>query len=857
MAFSGKISSDKGIIQPFLKPEQIRSVVILLKGTRTFCLLIFLSAFSCSSFAQVTKIMGRITDSVTKEALPFVNIIVKGTTEGTLTDFDGKYSFELKEHGDSIRFSLMGYKTVTRYILRSQFQTIDIEMSKTSIDLPEVVIHFTGNPAEAILRKIIQNRERNSMQDFQTYQYQAYTKIEFDANNITDRFRKWKIVKPFRFVQQYIDTSTVNGKSYLPVFLTETSSDVFFRKSPKSRKEIITASRVSGLENVSIGQFLGNLSQEVDLYKDYILLFDKNFVSPISSFGIAYYKYYLVDSAYFGNKWCYHIMFKPRHKQELTFSGNFWVNDTTWAIRKVEMRMAPDANINFINDMNVRQEYQWTENKFWIKTRDYLVIDFNIIVNSKKTVGFFGHKTTVYSDFHFDVPESRKFILISTNVIEQPQSETRTETEWDTIRPERLSRTESGIYKMVDSVKRIPVFRTYVDVVYGVTTGYLSWGKIELGPYFKVYSFNNVEGNRFRLGLRTANSFSKKMQLEGYVAYGSKDMTFKYGGDFIYLFSKNPRRDVSASYKWDVEQLGKSPYALATDNILSSVFHRGPNNKLTMVREYKVAYEHEWFIGFSNTLQFLHREVFPLGSTEFIVYPEPQVPPEQMKSIYTNEIRLDTRFSFREKFLTGQIYRYSISSNYPIILLSYSYGIPGLFNSSYEYHKLNLGISQWFNFTTIGWSQYILEAGKIWGRLPYPLLKIHDGNQSFLFDEYSSNLMNYYEFTSNQFVSLTFAHHFDGLLFNRIPLLRKLKWREVLQARGVYGTLSPENQDYSQFPDHLRSLGKEPYLEAGAGIENIFRFIRVDAVWRLTHLNDPQNPGVPKFGLFVSMNFAF
>jgi hypothetical protein len=839
------------------KQEHMKPVGLILEGYVIPCLLLIFFFIPFTSFAQVTKIMGRITDSVTKEALPFVNIIIKGTTIGTLTDFDGKYSFELKEHGDSIRFTLMGYKPVTKHILRNQFQTIDVGMNTTSIDLPEVLIQYTGNPAEVILRKIIQNRERNSMQDYQNYQYKAYTKIEFDANNINDKFRNLKLVKPFEFVEQYMDTSTINGKSYLPVLLAETSSDVFFRKDPKTRKEIITASRISGLENMSITQFLGNLSQEVDLYKDYILLFDKNFISPIASFGIGYYKYYLVDSTFLGNKWCYHIMFKPRRKQELTFTGNFWVNDTSWAIRNVEMQMATDANINFINDMNVRQEYQWTENKFWMKTKDYLVIDFNIVVNSNKTVGFFGHKTTIYSDFQFDVPESRRFMSIPTNVLELPNSENRSEQEWDTIRPEKLSETEHGIYEMVDSVKKIPLFRTYVDVIYGISTGYLSWGKIELGPYFKLYSFNNVEGNRFRLGLRTSNSFSTKMQFQGYVAYGTKDQTFKYGSDFIYLFSKNPRRDVSASYKWDVEQLGKSPYALATDNILSSLFHKGSNNMLTMVREYKAAYEHEWFIGLSNTVQFLHREIFPLGSTEFIIYPGEGVPAQPMKSIYTSEIRLDTRFSFREKFLSGQIYRYSISSNYPIILLSYSYGIPNLFNSDYEYHKLNLGISQWFNFTTIGWSKYIIEAGKIWGRLPYPLLKIHDGNETFLYDEYASSLMNYYEFTGDQFVTLSYAHHFDGLLFNKIPLLRKLKWREVIQARGVYGSLSTKNQEYSQFPGQLRSFGKEPYLEAGAGIENIFRFIRVDAVWRLTHLHDPQNPNVPKFGVFVSLNFTF
>jgi len=827
------------------------------RSTLTISLIFFLLAFHAASNAQVTKIMGRITDSITGEALPFVNIMVEGTTEGTLTDFDGRYSFELDQHGDSIRFSLMGYKTVTRIIMRSQFQEMDIIMSKTSINLPEVVIHFTGNPAEAILKKIIQNREKNSLQDFQTYQYKAYTKIEFDANNITDKLIKLKLFKPFDFVQQYVDTSTLNGKSFLPVFLTETSSDVFFRKNPKARKEIITATRVSGIENVNISQFLGNLSQEVDIYKDYIFLFEKNFISPLSSSGIGFYKYYLVDSTFLGNKWCYHIMFKPRHKQELTFSGNFWVNDTTWAIRKIDMRMASNANINFINDMNIRQEYEWTGNKFWMKTRDNVVVDFNIVVNTKKTIGFYGHKTTLYSDFRFEMPESRKFMSIATNVIEDPQSGNRTESAWDTIRPEKLTETETGIYKMVDSVKSIPIFRTYVDVIYGITTGYLSWGKIELGPYFKAYSYNGIEKNRFRLGLRTSNSFSKRMQLEGYLAYGTGDRTFKFGTDIIYLFSKNPRRDITASVKWDVEQLGKSPYALAPDNILTSIFNKGSNNKLTLVREYKAAYEHEWFNGCVNTLQFLHREVFPLGSTEFTVYPGQGTSPQTMRSIYTSEIRLDTRLSFREKFVSGQIYRYTVSSNYPIILLSYSYGIPHLFNSDYEYHKLNLGITQWFNFTSIGWSKYIFEAGKIWGTLPYPLLKIHDGNQTFLFDEFASNLMNYYEFTSDQFISLSYTHHFEGLFFNRIPLFRKLKWREVVQAGGVYGSLTSDNQNYSKFPDQLRSLGSQPYAEAGVGIENILRFIRVDAVWRLTHLNDPQNPNVPKFGLFVSMNFTF
>jgi hypothetical protein len=807
--------------------------------------------------AQVTKIMGRVTDSATREPIPFVNVIIPGTTIGTLTDFQGRFSLEIKKPGDSLRVSLIGYKAQTRKILKNHFQEMDFVLSPENIQLAEVVIRYSGNPAEVILNKIIANRAKNSMKNFNTYQYQAYTKIEIDANNITDKLKNWKLFKPFDFVLNYVDTSTINGKSYLPVFITETNSDVYYRRSPRTKKEIIKASKISGLENESVSQFLGNLSQEVDIYQDYIDLFEKNFVCPIASFGIDYYKYYLVDSAYIGNRWCYHIMFKPRRKQELTFTGNFWVNDTSFAIKKIEMRIAEDANINFINALAIQQEFDWTDNRFWMLTKDNIIADFNIIENSKKVIGFFGHKTTIYSNFQFDVPESKRFLSMPANITIEDNASKKDTSYWNHARPEPLTESEKGIYTMVDSVKNIPIFKTYVDVVYGIFNGYLTWGKFELGPYFKLFSFNGVEGARFRFGFRTANSFSRKIQLEAYLAYGTLDQKIKYSGDIIWMLSKNPRRDFTALYKYDVEQLGMSPNAFSTDNILTSLFHRGPNNKLTMVREYKLGYEHEWYNGLITSLTLDHREIFPLGSTEFIIYPVSRETPQYMASIYTSELRFDVRLSWRERFVNGEFYRYTLSSSYPIINIEYDYGIPNVFKSDFEYDKLTLNIQQWFNFSTIGWSRYMIEAGKIWGTLPYALLKIHDGNQTFFYDELAANLMNYYEFVSDQYVTFYYTHHFDGLLFNRIPFLRKLKWREVVQLRGIYGTLSDKNQAYSRFPDQLRSFANIPYWEAGVGIENIFKIIRVDAIWRLSHLNDQANPNVPKFGLFVSLNFTF
>lgn len=818
---------------------------------------ICVTIFSLNLQAQVTKIMGHVKDAKTGEAIPFVNIVVKGTTLGTLTDFNGNYSLEFKVKSDSLRASLLGYCNRTKKIILHQFQTIDFELEPQQYNLQEVVVHYTGNPADAILAKVIEHKKTNMLQSFDTYQYDAYTKIEVDANNISDKLRNRKILKPFSFVWNYVDTSTINGKSYLPVFITETLSEVYYRKSPRSKKEIIKASRISGLENESVSQFLGNLSQEVDVYKNYILVFEKNFISPIADFSLDSYKYFLVDSSYIGNNWCYHLMFKPRRKQELTFTGNIWIADTSFAVRKLEMRIASDANLNFVNDLAIAQEYEWTEGRYWMLTKDRFSVDFNVVENARKLIGFFAHRTVQYSDFTFDKSESAKIFSMPSNVVIEPESTKKDDVFWQNNRPERLSKTEQGIYEMVDSVKNMPVFRTYVDVIYGITTGYLCWGKFELGPYFKLFSYNGVEGARFRFGGRTANSFSKIVQLQGYVAYGTLDREFKGGADVIWMLKKNPRRDLTAGYKWDVEQLGLSPNAFATDNILSSLFHRGPNNKLTMVREYKIGYEHEWFNGLINTLTLTHREMFPLGMTEFVVFPDGLNNPVLMNSIYTSEVKFDTRLSWREKFIGAEFYRYTLSSSYPIILISFAYGIPDVFKSDYEYQKLQVNIQQWFNFSTIGYSKYKIEAGKIWGTLPYPLLRNHDGNQTFLFDEDASNLMNYYEYVSDMWFSVYYTHHFDGLLFNHIPLIRKLKWREVVHVRCVYGTLQEKNDVYSLFPDQMRPLGSQPYWEAGAGIENIFRIFRVDAVWRMSHLNDIENPDANKFGLFVSMNFTF
>ncbi|PLW95609.1 MAG: hypothetical protein C0591_10815 [Marinilabiliales bacterium] len=810
------------------------------------------------SDAQETKIMGQVIDAQSKEPIPFANIIIKSTSQGTLTDFDGTYSIEINHaNNDSIRASLLGFKPMIKAVAGGQFQTINFELELKDEDLPEVVILYTGNPADALIDSIIKYKKTNEFKPYTPYKYNAYAKVQMDANNVSARLMNRKLMDPFKFILDYVDTSTISGKSYLPIMITETMSEVYERSNPKSKKEVVFASKVAGLDSLNIIQFIGKLSQDVNIYSNFNELFEKNFVSPIADFGHDFYKYYLVDSAFMGGKWCYHIMFKPKRRQELTYTGGLWVNDTSYAITDIELRIADDANLNFVNDMGIKQEFSEIGDTSWIKSKEKLFVDFNVVENTRKIVGAYGYKTSIFSDFRFNVPNDSSIFRSPVNVILQANAFSKDDLYWNKIRPEELSKTEDGIYKMIDSVKKVPAFKRYRNISYMLVTGYVPWGKIELGPYFKLFSYNAIEGARFRIGGRTTTTFSKKINLEAYVAYGTLDETFKYGGKLLYLPQKNPRRSLLISYTYDLEQLGLSPTARATDNILSSFFSRGPIDKLTFVREYKMAYEYEWFHGLINTVNLTRRELFPLGDDQFIIYPDSRNDTVYTNSITTSEIGLDTRISFKETYIDGKFNRATIKSDYPIITIGYRYGVPLSHNKDYTYHKLNIGIEQWFNVGIIGWSRFIIDAGKIWGTLPYPLLRIHDGNETWLFDQGSSNMMDYYEFVSDQYINWFYTHHFDGYFFNKIPGFRKLKWREVVYFRGVYGTLTNKNLSFSEFPDNLRPFGNEPYLETGAGIENIFKVLRIYAIWRLTHLNDPGNPDVAKFGIFATIYFSF
>lgn len=825
------------------------------KGRYSSILFLLFASFSLlnsRSQAQTTKITGKVVDAVTREPLPFVNIIFKGTTVGVTTDVEGLYSISTPLKVDSLMVSYIGYNAVTRAVKRGVTQEMNIPLTQ-GVELQTVVVKAGENPAWRILRKIIANKEKNDRKKLEAYEYEVYNKVEFDLNNINKATKQ--ILKPFSFIFNEIDSSNTKEKPYLPVFMTEALSDFYYRKSPQVKNETVKASKVAGVQNASVSQFMGDMYQNVNVYDNFILVFGKNFVSPIADNALLFYKFYLIDSMSIDGHKCYQLQFKPKRKGDLTFSGNLFTADTTFGIKRIEMSLAEDANINFINTTNVIQEYTYVDST-WMMKKERLVIDFNPFpVNDKKKsmMGVYGRKTASYNNFVINKPRENKFYSLTEDLKVADDAFNKSPEYWKQHRLDSLSKDEKQIYHMVDTLQTLPVYKTWIDIIQMFATGYKVSGNFEYGPYYNMFSYNAIEGNRFRFGGRTSNKFSKWYELSGYTAFGTKDEKFKYGLGVRAFITKKPRLMVGMYYKNDNEILGQSQNGYTTDNILSSVLAITPLNNLTNVKQTYAYIDREWFTGFNTSISIYNRKMTPLADFHY-EYQKNSNTTAYLENITTTELRVFTRFAYHEKFIEGVFTRASLGTKWPIISAQYTLGMKNVFGGNYNYNKMVINWDHFIRTRALGYFNYVIEYGKTFNPLPYPLLTLHGGNETYTYDPYAFNAMNYYEFVSDEYAFFKGEHHFDGFFFNKIPLLRKLKWREVIGGNALIGRVNDENRSLLNFPDHLYDLSRGPYLEANAGVENIFKIFRFDGVWRLSYLD---NPRVTPFSIRFSLNLAF
>ncbi len=802
-------------------------------------------------YGQYT-IRGKVFSSNNKEPLPFVSVIIKGTTIGAQSDFDGNYIIKTNKLGDSVVASYVGYKNTVRRINKNlEAQEINIPMDDAGgFALEEVVIKAGENPAHRIIRNCVKRKVVNNKTSLTSYEYEAYNKLEFDLNRIPKEMRDKKLLKPISFIFNNVDSSNSGEKPSLPFFIVENLSEFYYKKNPTRKKEVVIASKITGLENSSISQVLGDMYQNINVYDNNILVFNKQMPSPLSENGLFYYKYFLEDSAFEGNKYIYHIRFKPKRTQELSFVGNMWIADTTWGVKRLEMSMPKDANINFINSVNVIQEFSYSDS-VWFLTKDRLVIDF---APTKKAIGFYGRKTSSYKKLILNKPKLDKFYEFGDKIVVEDSVSKKSDEFWNQNRHDSLTVREKKIFKMIDTIQSLPIYSTWLDIFYLVVVGYKKVNNFEIGPYSNMVSYNRVEGMRLRFGGRTSEIFSKWYELNGYLAYGLSDEKWKYSIGFRSFLSKKPHRQlIGMTYKSDYEILGQSTNGFSQDNVLASFLRATPLNSLTRVDKTEAYYEREWFTGLLTKFFLAGRAFTPLGSSVYSYYKK-DGSIGQKENITNTEARINIRLAWKEKYVGVGFSRTYLGTRWPILQFNYAKSLQNAFKGEYDYQKVVLNITDRFRITPLlGYTDYIIEGGKIWGAVPYPLMELHGGNQTYIYDPMAFNMMRYYEFTSDQFLSFAVFHHFEGLFLNKIPLLRRLKWREVATFKGVWGTVSDVNRKTLIFPSTLSSLNKGMYAETSIGIENIFKIFRFDAFWRLNY----QLPrAIDNFGLKFGFQIA-
>ncbi len=813
-----------------------------------------------AGFSQ-TKVSGIVVDD-TDQPVPYANVVFKGSSEGIVTNEDGRFYIESPNTYKTLVVTFVGFDT--KEVTLPKAVNYDFKIKLGSGEKLKEVVVFSGktskknNPALDILRKIWARKRKNGLYMFDQYQMDKYEKVEFDMNSIDSAFMKNKIFKGMEFIFDQVDTSKVTGKTYLPIFINEALSNVYGDNKLQKVKEILKANKNSGFSaNQQIIAFIKDLYSDYNIYDNYLTFFDKGFTSPLSRTGIDVYNYVLTDSAYIDKKWCYNIVFYPRRKNELTFKGDFWVNDTTWAIKNINMAVTKSANINWVKDIYIEQEFEVLNDSVFLLTKDYMMSDF-ALNKREKSKGVYGKRTTFFRNHKFNVEKPADFYKQEVNYIDQ-SAYVKPDEFWEQNRFEKLSKDEQGVYKMLDTLKTVRKFKQLYNLVSILGSGYVEFDKLnfDYGPIYSTFGYNEVEGFRLRAGGRTYFGPNDPWRLQFYGAYGFDDNKFKYGLSGKWMIDKRSRLIISAGNRRDVEQIGAS--LTTTNDVLgrsfasSSLFSTGSNGKLTNINLTTFGVEIEPWKNLVFGTQFSYRTLESASPTFSLDYFTDDTHTITRGDVKQFEAAVQLDYTPGRKTVGFGVERDVVDNPFPRIFVTYAAGYKGIADSDFDYQRLQLYYKQPVLIGPIGRSNFIVELGKTFGTVPLGLMSIVPGNQTYFTIENTFSNLNFYEFVADEYATFQWEHNFHGKLFARVPLLRKLNWREIIGVRGVYGTVSDENVAINASGLIYRAP-EDAYWEYSAGIGNIFKVFRIDFSWRGNYINVPD---AQKFAVKGSFGFYF
>ncbi len=837
--------------------------------------------------AQNTKfrVHGKIHDAETKEALPYISVRIQNTTNGCSSDNNGSFSFMVPALKDTLVVSCIGYKEKRIPLNAATKFPLKIALSPDVNILSEVVIKpkkekykKKNNPAVELARKLIEHREDGSPKNKPFYSRDRHERLNIALNNFNSS-EESHFGKKFSFLDQYIDTSLISGKPILHISSRELLATDYYRKEPRSERQYVKARQRAGIDDVvsdeSIEAIFEETFKDVDIFQDNITIFRNKFVSPISTLGLSFYKYYLMDTVEIDGIRCTDLAFTPHNPESMGFSGHIYVaTDSTYFVKLAQMNVPKDINLNFIQYMNIKLDFDRLEDGTRILNNESLVTEFQIVdaVN-----GIYAHRQVDYRNHNFEESATATDILNKKSlVIEEEEATSRDKEYWEANRISELTAKEQSVEQMIQQLRSNPV---YYWLEKGITFMFTGWIPIReknppvfYGPVNTSISHNALEGVRLRTGAMTSAYLHPHIFGKFFLAYGLKDEKLKYMGELEYSFHKKkehpnefPIHSLRLNYENDVFQYGQTYMHTNKDNMFLTI-KRKEDNKIGYIRKAEFTYTQEFHNHFSYALTLRNRVDI---ASHLIPFEQATTTNEITTSRFVNnlrqsEVELKLRYAPKEKFIQTKWNRHSVLPEHPVFTASHRVGIKGIAGSELNYQHTELGFKKRFWFSAFGYTDCILKGGKVWNKVPFPLLIIPNANLSYTIQKESYALMNAMEFFNDEYASWDLTYYMGGLIFNRIPLIKKLKWREVVGFRGMYGNLSEKNR-----PDNLNTgtlykfpyedetyhyLNSTPYMELSLGVENIFRVLRVDYVRRLTYRD---YPGIDKDGVRIQLHMQF
>ena len=839
------------------------------KYIKSFLLFLLLG---CCISVSAQNIQGVVTDSLTNEPIPYLSVFYEGKGVGSITDNDGNYKVETRKGWNKLTFSAVGYVTKVVNIIPGVTKNLNVRMRPDDIMLDEVVVKpkrekysRKNNPAVELMKKVIAHKKNNKLSENDYYQYNKYQKITMSLNDVTPEMLEKGMYKKMPFLKDQIELCEETNKFILPISVDETASQKIYRKHPKSEKTIIKGMSSTGVNELfatgdMLSTVLKDVFTDVNIYDNDIRLLQYPFISPISSSdAISFYKFYIMDTTFVDKDKCFHLTFVPNNSQDFGFTGHLYVlADSSYTVKKCTMNLPKKSGVNFVDNMDIIQEFEQLPNGEWVLKTDDMIVEMTLM---KIMQGFQIRRTTRYSDYAFDELPQQLFKRKGAE-IKEADAMMRGDDFWNQYRPVPLTQTESSMDMLVKRLEQMPGFKYVIFVLKAFIENFVETGtkehpgKVDIGPVNTMISNNYIDGLRLRMSAQTTANLNPHLFFKGYYAYGFKDHRSKYMGEVEYSFNKKeylprefPKNSITFSYQYDVMSPTDKFLKTDKDNVFVS-FKTSTVDQMSYVRNIALKYENETQFGLKTTVEVKHSTDEPTGGLAYITNDDQKT---LVPEIQTMKASLAFRYAPGETFVNTKQRRIPVSFDAPVFTLSHTAGFKGVLGGEYNYNLTEIGLYKRFWFSSWGKIDMFVKGGAQWNKVPFPLLIMPAANLSYILQRETFNLINNMEFLNDRYASLDVSWDLNGKIFNRIPLLKKLKWREAIGFKMLYGHLTDKNNPMKHPGDSELFLfptrdgrptsfvmdPKTPYMECSVGIHNIFKILHIDYVRRLNYLDHP------------------